>query len=168
MFVDCKTRLIRNSVLGFQMGRSSSWSPAAFAYGTGQAQSDSGSGTGYLSTVINSAKQKAAALRWPPLDASQLRNPKVERQMSTPEPTDSMVATGGAVSTLHVAEADELPLSSQNEDERLDMSTTSSGSVRTHEPLTSENFEKFRSDQEARLKQWLEETENHSRHPEAR
>lgn len=146
------------------MGRSSSWSPAAFAYGTGQAQSDGGSGTGYLSTVLNSAKQRAAALRWPPLDASQLRNLKVERQMSTPEPTDSMVATGGAVSTLHVAEADELPLSSQNEDEQLNMSTTSSGSVRTHEPLTSENFEKFRSDQEARLKQWLEETENHSRH----
>lgn len=165
MFMDCKTRLIRSPVLGFQIGSSSSWSPSALVYGPGQVPSDSGGG--YLSTVFNTAKQRAAALRWSPLDASQLRSPKVERQMSSPAPTDSVIATGGAVSTGPVGKADELSLSSQIEHEQLNLSNTASGSSRVHESLTSENFDKFRSDQEARLKQWLEETENHSRHSEA-
>lgn len=152
--------LIHNPNSGFQIDRSRSWGPVSFSYSTGSTQPDGGGGS-YLSTVLNSAKQRAAALRWPQLDVSQSRNPKGERYMSSPAPPESLVASSAVVSTLPDMEADKLLSLSPINDEQFDSTTTACGSLPTQDlSLTSENFDKFKSDQEAKLKEWLEETEN--------
>lgn len=159
-----KRGLINSPSLGFQIGRSGSWRPLAFTYGTGHSQSDSesgGGGGGYLSTVLNSARQKAATIRWPQLDVSQSKNPKGERLVSSPTLPEPVVASSGAVSTMLDMDAVELPLSSQIDDGPLDLSTTDGEGLPSQDPsLRPEDFEKFRSDQEAKLKEWLEETED--------
>ncbi|XP_058090916.1 uncharacterized protein LOC131237241 [Magnolia sinica] len=157
-----KKGLIQNPSLGFQMGRSSSWGAAGFSFNAGRAQQDGGSSGGYLSTVLNSAKQRAASLRWSQLDASPLGDPKGERLISFSTPPVSVVAAE-VISTRTDMEADELPLSSHMVDEHFDLPTIIDESSSAHDPSPMlENYEKYRSDQEAKLAEWLEGIENRS------
>ncbi|KAG9445733.1 hypothetical protein H6P81_011861 [Aristolochia fimbriata] len=133
-----KKGLISNKGFGFPISRSSSWSPASSDHSTSELSHVERSRGSYFSTVLNTAKQRAASFRWVPLDSS--RNLKDDRSVS--------------VSTIPDTEVEELPLSSEIVNEP---SVTSE--IRPSQGLSAvpENYEKFKSEQEARLEQWLED-----------
>ncbi|KAJ6850616.1 uncharacterized protein M6B38_263840 [Iris pallida] len=105
--------------------------PSAFSFAGHQ---DEGSSHGYLSSVLNSAKQKAAGLRWPKAELAP--------SSSIPLPLSSDAS----------CEADELSSSSRLADEDVTLSTESRDAV-----SLLENFDKFRFDREAKLEEWLHE-----------
>eukprot|EP00262_Sarcandra_glabra_P015082 TRINITY_DN4577_c0_g1_i1.p1 TRINITY_DN4577_c0_g1~~TRINITY_DN4577_c0_g1_i1.p1 ORF type:complete len:279 (+),score=45.10 TRINITY_DN4577_c0_g1_i1:386-1222(+) len=160
--------LIRNPSLGFQMGRSSSWGPAAFNYSSGETQLDEGSSGSYFSTVLKSAKQRASGLRWPQTDANRSRNFKDKNFKFSPTTPQSVVAKGSG-SAPPDTEADELPVSSQMMDEQLHdeqmlvVETPQGPNI----SLMSENYDKFKSDREAKLEEWLEGLGNRCERMEA-
>ncbi|XP_077245867.1 MEF2BNB-like protein [Tasmannia lanceolata] len=150
-----KKGLIRNASSSFQMGRSSSWRPAGYNYSIGGSEKDERNNSSYLSTVLNSAKQRAAAIRWPQIDSTQFRNPTAERFVSSPTPQVLVISAGTDL------EVDELPVSSSIADEQIDEPTRESRSTLTHDLLSRpENYEKFKSDQEAKLEEWLDAHDN--------
>ncbi|OVA09406.1 Uncharacterized protein family UPF0402 [Macleaya cordata] len=146
--------LIRNPSSGFETSKSSSWGPVAFGYGAVGTQQDGDGSASYFSSVLKSAKQRAAGIRWPQLDPNQSSG-IIGQKLRFPNPPLSEVAAASTVSTLPVNEAEELPLSSQIVDEQHD------GCSPTHElSSVSENYEEFKADREAKLKEWLEEHES--------
>ncbi|KAL6006685.1 hypothetical protein ACLOJK_032178 [Asimina triloba] len=148
-------------------GRSSSWGPMAFTFTAGHAQQESSSNSGYLSTVLNSAKQKAAALRWPQVDASPIGNPEGDKFVSSFTPPRWSTASEAIPATE--TGADELPLSSRIAEGQLEFPAAVAESSPAHDlPSTSDNYEKFKSDQETKLKEWLEETKGHTGSAEAK
>lgn len=121
--------------------------PTASNYSPAAGQQDRGSSHGYLSAVLNSAKQKAAGLRWPNGE------PFTSSTAPLPPSVDS-----SAISTD--TEPDELPVSSSLIDENNDLA--SSVDEKIDNPDVSsllESFDKFRFDREAKLEEWLQAQE---------
>ncbi|PQQ01794.1 uncharacterized protein Pyn_26821 [Prunus yedoensis var. nudiflora] len=145
-----KRGLIHNQTSSFQMGRTSSWKPASWVRSPSVAQQDTESG--YFSTVIKSARQKASNFKWPPLDSKELT------QASYPNPTPS-VASASTSSSLPDVEAEELPVSSHVADEQQEDQVDDSLSTHNLVPM-EENFDEFKADKELKLQEWLEGTGN--------
>ncbi|KAJ7970483.1 MEF2BNB-like protein [Quillaja saponaria] len=135
-----------------QTGRTSS----SFSF---DAQEGSRRSANYFSTVLKSAKQKASTLKWPPLDSRQSVDSKYDKFKSQPNPLLSAPSASSS-SSLQDTEVDELPLSSQVEDqsqeheEEPDVSILSDKLLLVSEKL----YDNFKADKEAQLEEWLEGT----------
>ncbi|KAJ8512689.1 hypothetical protein OPV22_003123 [Ensete ventricosum] len=119
----------------------------------GQQQDTSGRSEGssrgsYLSAVFNSAKWKAGGLRWSQTN-SMMEDPKSGNQLPSVTPPQ---AVGSVTPATTDTDGDELPLSSQLLDDESsyvpDMSTV------------LEDYDKFKSEREAKFEEWLQEAEN--------
>ena len=157
--------LIQNPTSGFQMGRAS-WGPATWGRSAVFDQEENRRRGNYLSSVLKSAKQKASNFKWPQLDPKESTQTKDEKLLLFPTPSVS-VTSASTSSSLPDVEADELPLSSQIEDDPLqeeqnDVSLPSKNLV-----LVSENFDDFKADKEAKLEEWLGVTDNPHNHRDA-
>lgn len=141
-----KKGLINSPSLSFQTGKTTSWGPVNWGRNTAFTHEDEGEkASGYLSTVIKSAKQKASNLKWPQLDSNPL--------------------LAASASSTVVTIDDELPLSSRVSGEVREEELENDGSLGTHELLMlSENFDEFRADREAKLEEWLGESRDHDGH----
>ncbi|URD97988.1 hypothetical protein MUK42_28281 [Musa troglodytarum] len=102
----------------------------------------------YLSAVFKSTKWKAGGLRWSQTN-SMMEDPKSGNPLSSATPPH---AVGSVTPATTDTDGDELPLSSQLlDDESLcvpDMSTV------------LEDYDKFKSEREAKFEEWLQEAEN--------
>lgn len=156
-----KRGLIQNPSWGFQAGRASSSTHYAFNYGISNGQQSGGSSQSYLSAVFNSAKQKAAGFRW----SQPGRVPKgrqSERSVSSSTPLSAVNI--GALSDLADAEGEELPLSSHLSDDQLDEEDTVGESLYgQHMSAMTERYDEFKLEREAKLEEWLQETEDRNR-----
>ncbi|CAA7392044.1 unnamed protein product [Spirodela intermedia] len=140
--------LLRSSSRGFQVERGNLQAFSSFSEFSGRGQLEVGDGRGgYLSAVFSSVKQKAAMLRWSQIDPMlQSRTPA----SSSATPSSSMGEedpVGAAAPSSLEMEGDGLPLSSQI--------------ITLGDDTVPDNFEKFKSEQEAKLKEWLEEVQDH-------
>ncbi|KAK9282620.1 hypothetical protein L1049_010838 [Liquidambar formosana] len=157
--------LINNPTSDFPMGRTRSWGPAAWGRSAEYTQQDGERRGGYLSTVLKSAKQKASNFKWSQFDSKESRQAKSEMLQFSSNPPPSVTAASTS-SNLQVIEADELPLSSlvaeelqeeDEEEEEIEEAAPVDGILPSHNLLSvSENYDDFRADREAKLKEWLE------------
>lgn len=110
-------------------------------------QPDGESSGGYLSSVLNSAKQKAAGLRWP----------KGEHFMSSTTLTGTEANVGAAVIPTDT-EPDELPVSSSLVGEDDDLATAADENLEDHDVSSLlECYDKFKFERETKLEEWLQE-----------
>ncbi|KAF3795693.1 hypothetical protein EJ110_NYTH04344 [Nymphaea thermarum] len=164
---------------GLRMARSGSWGGSTFGSSSGStqvketgdlyhqyepstsepSQMTESKGSNKLSAMLNSAKQKASVLRWLQRDASgphSLNNKFSGSSRETPPLIDDIRADDPHLSGQ---------ISHQSEMvEHYEPSTTGDPSVESYinEPSElMESFEKFKSDREAKLEEWLKETSNH-------
>ncbi|KAG2729782.1 hypothetical protein I3843_01G260700 [Carya illinoinensis] len=160
--------LIHNPVSGFQMGRTISWGPTTWGSSAVYSQEDNERKGSYFSTVFKSAKQKASNFKWPQLDPKESIETKGEKLLPYPTSTLS-VASASTSSSFPDVEVDELPLSSRIEDEPLQEEEEESDvSLINHNLLSSaENFDDFKADKEAKLKEWLQGADNLDNHRDA-
>ncbi|XP_057531601.1 uncharacterized protein LOC130809808 [Amaranthus tricolor] len=132
--------VIKQRSSSYRIGASSSWGPVTWARTTGNNQNDGEGSNYYFSSMFKSAKDKAVNLKWsqvPQLDVTQ------------PRPFESNIST-------QVEETDELPLSSQVEDETVEGSNISmDGKSQLLLPEERE-YDEFKANKEARLEEWLE------------
>ncbi|CAN6480643.1 unnamed protein product [Victoria cruziana] len=165
---------------GLRMARSGSWGGSMFgssslstrAKETGNwddgspstsepSQLTESKGSSKLSTMLNSAKQKASVLNWLQRDASGSHslNSKFSGSIgATPPPMD--------------IQADDAPLSRHKSHqsemiEHYEPASTGDSSVESYTDDPSEimeSYEKFKSDREAKLEEWLKETDNDGHH----
>nr|DAD36058.1 TPA_asm: hypothetical protein HUJ06_006698 [Nelumbo nucifera] len=148
------TKLIHNPKLGFQIGVRSSWGPVV--------QKDGASSRSYLSSVLESAKQRAVGLRWPQLDSREPTGRECDKTLFSADPLVSVV-TAGSDLTQPDRETEELSLSNQIVDDQVDEATPVSGSSPSQDllvELETEKYDEFKADKEAKLKEWLEEVDN--------
>ncbi|KAL0298903.1 UNVERIFIED_CONTAM: hypothetical protein Sradi_6550100 [Sesamum radiatum] len=153
-----KRGLIYNSRTGF-LGRTSSWSPATWGRNAVHSQQDNDKSTGYLSSVLKSAKQTANNFKWPeaePREASQSKGENISSDHAPP----FLSATSGPTPPTPEAETEDLPLSSEVGRELQEESQLSKSM--SHQQFLSlyENFDEFKADQEAKLEEWLGGTGN--------
>ena len=148
-----KRGLIHRSASSSQTERASLWGDTA-----SHAQEGNEKRSNYFSSVLNSAKQKASSLRWPKLDARVSMDSKGEKpQVYSNLP--SSVTSASTSSSLQGTETDELPVSSQVEDESQHEHTDVSD-VSIKLLSVSENYDDFKANKEAKLEEWLEGTSN--------
>ncbi|KAK2976685.1 hypothetical protein RJ640_004286 [Escallonia rubra] len=164
-----KKGLISSRRSGSQIGTGSSWGPPTWGRNAVFVEPDAGlRPTNYLTTVFNSAKQRASNLKWSPLDFKESKQAKAEKLTSYPSP--SHVAKAVSVSSAMLdKEADELPVSSQiaGEEEEEEEAASLDGSLSGHQLLPlSENFEEFKAEKEAKLEEWLGGTGTQDGQPE--
>ncbi|XP_009765364.1 uncharacterized protein [Nicotiana sylvestris] len=129
--------LIRQSRSTFQLGRTSSWSPATWGRST---VPELDAESGYLSNVFRSTKEKANSFKWSQLES---------KESDVITYTDDALSAAAAGSLFSVSEAndEELPLSSPTNNELQMM----------HYQLlsSSEKHEEVMADKEAQLEEWL-------------
>ncbi|XP_072966377.1 uncharacterized protein [Typha angustifolia] len=150
-----KRGLLLNPRWGFQVGRSRSGLGDDSSYTIRNDQQDGGSSRGYLSAVLNSAKQKAATFRWSQTDIP--KSPSSEPPTSSADlqplaPVVSMISTS-------LTEGDVVPVSTRLLDDQSQESATVAETL--HIPDMSSMFvdyDKFKSEQEHKLREWLQET----------
>lgn len=143
-------RLLGSSSRGFQAERGRSQAFSSFSEIPGRGQPEVGDGPGgYLSAVFSSVKQRAAMLRRPQIGPT----PETGSPASPPSPRGDDAPAGAADPSYLEPQGEELPLSSQTiplgDGAALDRDAAA--------PILSDHFERFRSEQEARLRQWLDE-----------
>ncbi|ERN13363.1 uncharacterized protein LOC18441605 [Amborella trichopoda] len=155
--------------------QSGSWGPAVFGSGPSKIRdklhsssvkrssgtSDNTKVTGssnYFSTILSSAKQRAVGLRWPQLDASLHRGAMTENQ-DLSSTNEQLVGSMGLENVE--MENEELPISSNTEDEieALRVGSKETGGISVAPVLegVTENYEKFKTEQNAKLEKWLME-----------
>ncbi|KAF5207065.1 Mef2bnb-like protein [Thalictrum thalictroides] len=144
-----KRGVIHASTSGFQNGIRSSGGPTAFSRNLLFAQPETESKGSYFSSVFKSAKQKAVSIKWPQLDPEQTISTKTDQQPSN-QLVDEVVRI--PVSTSPDPDAEELPSSTKILDEQLEETLPTDDSF-----SESENYEEFKANKEAKLKEWLEE-----------
>ncbi|KAJ0964270.1 hypothetical protein J5N97_029392 [Dioscorea zingiberensis] len=151
-----KKGLIQNPMSGFHTDRSSSNLSADFNYNAGSILDDGKSGQSYISTFFNSAKQKVAGVKWAQTNKGPSESIKCEPHAShktTFSATDLDIHPN-----LVNADAEELPLSSHSVNDKLEEPEPNiSNSQDDDIPSMFEPFDKFSSDQEAKLEKWLRE-----------
>lgn len=141
-----KRGLIQNPSWGFQSGKSSgAWDEL----GTGNGSSS----RNYLSSMFNTAKQKASSLRWPQPDFT-TKDDNCENSASSAA-LESSLAGGEGASTPDT-EKDDLPISSRLSD---GTTATNHSLPATDVSETAESYNKFKEEQELKLQQWLRESE---------
>ncbi|MQL92393.1 hypothetical protein Taro_025021, partial [Colocasia esculenta] len=145
---------LRRSSWSFQRGSSSSQASTSFGDLAFYSHEEEGSSRGYLSTVFNSVKQKATTLRWPQID------PLPERS-AVSSASSPLLAPSTVTAAMDLdIEVDGLPLSSQTIDVQLDEGGTTTEDASSHDLVsTIDNYEKFKSEREVKLEEWLEDFE---------
>lgn len=156
-----------HKVSGFQMGRTNSCGSTTWSRSAVYAQEDNERRGSYFSSVFKSAKQKASHFKWPQLDHKE--SIQTEGEMLLPYPTSTLSVTSATTrSSLLDVEVDSLPLSSQVEDEPLKEEEETNVCVTSHNLLSVPgNFDDFKADKEAKLKEWLEGTDNLNQYRDA-
>ena len=149
--------LFRNPTSGFQIGRTSSWGPST--WGHNGVQHETKRNSNYFSSVFKTAKERASNFKWPQLDLKE-ESTAAPDEKPLPHPIPSqLVASTSTSSSVPDLESDELPLSSnvadelQQEDEQVETNLPSPTVL-----SQSVNFDEFKADKEAKLEEWLKET----------
>ncbi|CAN1238321.1 hypothetical protein LINGRAPRIM_LOCUS2082 [Linum grandiflorum] len=125
---------------GFLMRRAGSTEPPT------RGDSDVAKKSGYyFSSMFKTAKERASGLKWPPIDLKDTM-PSV----SPLQFTESSSTSSSAV----VAEADELPLSSQTAEDTAEELQTETKNAKS----VPEDYDVFNADKQAKLEEWLLET----------
>ncbi|GAB4854988.1 hypothetical protein Ancab_023575 [Ancistrocladus abbreviatus] len=138
----------------FPIGRTSSWASTALGYNANIVQKDGETMGSYLSGVLKSAKQKAGNFKWPQIDLKESREIKGEAVSFHPM---TLAPVGSTSSTLPDEEGEELPLSSHVDVIEEDTDIYPEGELQHPFVLsTSDNYEEFKADREAKLEEWLE------------
>jgi len=141
-----KRGLIQNPSWGFQSGKGSgTWDELGATNGS--------SSRNYLSSMFNTAKQKASSLRWPQPDFT-TKDDSSENSASSAAPESSQAAGQGA--STPDTERDDLPISSRLSD---GTATTNKSLPATDISETAETYNKFKEEQELKLEKWLRESE---------
>ncbi|GAU31278.1 hypothetical protein TSUD_39580 [Trifolium subterraneum] len=135
-----------------QSERTSFWGNNAF-----NAQESGDKKSSYFSNVLKSAKQKVTNLKWQQPDGKGSIDSK-EQKLQYPNFPLSNTADG--ITSLQVTEPEELPVSSQVEDESQHEQTDDSD-ISIKLLSLSERFDDFKAIKEAKLEEWLEGTSNH-------
>ncbi|KAL7190017.1 hypothetical protein ACSBR1_039627 [Camellia fascicularis] len=137
-----KRGLIHNPSSGFQMGRTSSWGPSTWGCNADSMRQDGERTGNYLTSVLKSAKERASNFKWPQLDPKesiQSKGEKLVSYLNPPLPVSASITN----STMPDAEADELPVSSQIDDE-LQQELPVDESASNHQLVSfSENCDEF-------------------------
>ncbi|KAF5961163.1 hypothetical protein HYC85_002372 [Camellia sinensis] len=149
-----KRGLIHNPSSGFQMGRTSSWGLSTWGCNADSMWQDGERTGNYLASVLKLAKERASKFKWPQLDPKesiQSKGEKLVSYLNPPLPVSASITN----STLPDAEADELPVSSQIDDE-LQQELPVDESASNHQLVSfSENYDEFTAEREAKLEEWL-------------
>lgn len=145
--------LIRNTSGMQQPGRISTWRSATWGRSTIVAPRVDDSSGGYISTVFKSAREKASNFRWPQLDIKE-DLAQVEVDKVQPQPNQPLVASASSSSSQPDMDTEELPLSSQVNDE-LQRNDQADVNLDSDLLSVSDNFDDFRADKEAKLEEWL-------------
>ncbi|XP_008810366.2 uncharacterized protein LOC103721802 [Phoenix dactylifera] len=154
-----KRGLIQNPIWGFQAGRASSSTRYPFNSNISSGRQSGGSSRNYLSAVFSSAKQKAVGFRWGQ-PGTVPKGPQSEQPVSSSIPPLSAVNIG-ALSSLPDVEGEELPLSSHLSDDLLDEADAVGESLYSHDMSSmKEIYDKFKSEREVKLEEWLQEPED--------
>ncbi|CAL5008459.1 unnamed protein product [Urochloa decumbens] len=142
----CAVRLIQNPIWGFQSGKSSGTLDELGA-------TNGNSSRNYLSSMFNTAKQKASSLRWAQPDFT-TKDDSSENSASSAAPETSQA--GGQGASTPDAERDDIPVSSR----LLDGTAATNKSLpATDISETVETYNKFKEEQELKLQEWLKEAE---------
>lgn len=140
------SRLIQNPIWGFQSDKSSeAWNDLDATNG--------GSSKNYLSSMLNTAKQKASSLRWPQTDFAM--NDGISEKSVSSTAQESSQAKGYGASTPSDAERDETSISSRLLENKNSANQGLSASDISH---TAESYNKFKEEQELKLQEWLGES----------
>ncbi|XP_010673017.2 uncharacterized protein LOC104889484 [Beta vulgaris subsp. vulgaris] len=134
----------RNS--SYHAGGASSWGPATWARTTGSTQNEGERPGSYFSSVFKSAKEKSGYLKWTRASELDVKEPLPSRSSSSTQ----------------VEETDELPISSQVEDEGVaggSGNLSIDGKSQLILPKEKE-YNELKADKEARLEEWLEGSGN--------
>lgn len=156
-----KRGLIHNQNSGLELRRIGSSGPTSWGPSTSFDRKDRERSGNYFSNVLRSAKLRASSFKWSNLDSQDpVQTQGVEHLIYSNEPL-SVVETSSS-STLAVVESDELPLSSEVSEELQDEREGESHNT-LHLPSdnllpVSEDYESFKANREAKLKEWLGET----------
>lgn len=145
--------LIRNTSGMQQPGRMSTWRSTTWVRSVTVASHDDDSGGGYISTVFKSAREKASNFKWPQLDIKE-DLAQVEVDKLQPQPNQPPVASASSSSSQPEMDTEELPLSSQVNDESQRDDHVDDG-LNTDLLTVVDNFDDFRADKEAKLEEWL-------------
>ncbi|CAL5008457.1 unnamed protein product [Urochloa decumbens] len=141
-----KRGLIQNPIWGFQSGKSSGTLDELGA-------TNGNSSRNYLSSMFNTAKQKASSLRWAQPDFT-TKDDSSENSASSAAPETSQA--GGQGASTPDAERDDIPVSSR----LLDGTAATNKSLpATDISETVETYNKFKEEQELKLQEWLKEAE---------
>ncbi|KAJ1406373.1 BLOC-1-related complex subunit 8 [Sesbania bispinosa] len=148
-----KRGLIRPSASSSQTQRTSFWGNTSFYAQQGDEKRSS-----YFSNVLTSAKQKVNSLKWQQPDGRGSIDSKGEKPEMYPDLPLS-VTSASITSSLQDTETDELPISSQVEDESQQEQTDVSD-ISIKLLSVSERYDDFKANKEAKLEEWLEGSSN--------
>ncbi|KAH1139278.1 hypothetical protein GLYMA_10G207600v4 [Glycine max] len=112
----------------------------------------------YFSNVLKSAKEKAGSFKWRQLDTRGSIDSTDEKPPMYPN-LPLLVTSASITSSFRAAETDELPVSSQVEDESQHKQTDVSD-ISINLLSVSERFDDFKANKEAKLAEWLDGTGN--------
>lgn len=143
-----KRGLINNPRSLFQIGRSSSWGPAAWGRNEVPLEQEAESSSSYISTVFKSAKERAASLKWVQSEGESL--PSVLY-------TTLQFAVPSTSSAIPNMEIEEPQISSKISSELQEVSAAGEG-LSSNLLSLSKSFDEFKAEREAKLEQWLEQT----------
>lgn len=127
-----KRGLINNPRSLFQMGRTSSWGPAAWGRNEVPLEPEAESSSSYISTVFKSAKERATSLKWVQSDSDESVHQKGEKI--------------------------EEPMLSSNISNGFQVVSDTGEGLSTKILSLSKSFDEFKAEREAKLEQWLKET----------
>ncbi|WOH02454.1 hypothetical protein DCAR_0521843 [Daucus carota subsp. sativus] len=148
-----KRGLINNPRSLFQIGRTSSWGPAAWGRNEVPLEQEAeSSSSSYFSTVFKSAKERAASLKWVQSDSEGSVNGKGENLLPAHDTTLQYAVPSTASAML-----EEPMLSSKISSGSQEMSETGDG-LSTNLLSLSKSFDEFKAEREAKLEQWLQQT----------
>ncbi|KAJ1267288.1 hypothetical protein BS78_07G044900 [Paspalum vaginatum] len=141
-----KRGLILNPSWGFQSGKNSgAWNELGASNGS--------SSRNYLSSMFNTAKQKASSLRWPQPDFT-TKDDSSENSASSAALESSLA--GGQCASTPDTDKDEFPISSRLSD---GTTATNHSLPATDISETAGTYNKFKEEQELKLQEWLRESE---------
>ncbi|KAI5399754.1 hypothetical protein KIW84_064910 [Lathyrus oleraceus] len=112
----------------------------------------------YFSNALKTAKEKVSNLKWQQTDDKGPIYSKEEKSQDPDLPLS--ITSDGITSSLQAAEPDELPVSSQVEDESQHLHSDDS-EISIKLLSLSERFDDFKANKEAKLEEWLEGTSNY-------
>jgi hypothetical protein len=141
-------RLIQNPIWGFQSDKISE----AF---DDLGATNGGSSRNYLSSMFNTAKQKASILRWPQTDLA--TNDDISDKSVSSTAPESSQAGGHGASTPSDAERDDT-LISRRLSENNNATTADQSVFASDISYTAESYKKFKEEQELKLQEWLRES----------